>query len=158
MENIINLIKDALPMLGALGGAFIGGYFTKKSQHDLFNKEIARDREIEIRKEERETLEIYNEVLKIDGENLLVTYIGGSFVEFDIHIYQTKIRPIIYLKFHLIHKDVADVIRALDYKIASCNFYEEINADEQSYLVKHYNELIDSMQRHVANYREMKKR
>ncbi|MDO6657454.1 hypothetical protein [Anaerobacillus sp. 1_MG-2023] len=153
METLLKIITDTLPMIGALGGAFIGGFISKKSQHDLFKKELNKDRENERRKERRETLELYNEVLKIDGEQLLVTHLGGHYIEFDIDIYKDKVRPVLYLKYHLIDKDIATCIREIDHKIAECNFREEITNEEKDDLAHKYNKLIDSIHQHIEKYR-----
>lgn len=54
MDNWIQLISDAFPILGALGGAFIGGYFTSKSQKDVISIEIEREKERERNQEMKE--------------------------------------------------------------------------------------------------------
>lgn len=153
MKDILAFLNALLPVLSGLGGAYIGGYFTRKSQHDLLTIEIAREESKEKRKEAIETLLIYNQIIKIDGEDLLVTFVGGSQVEFEINIYQDKIRPMIYEKFHLIHKDVADVIKQIDDTIQFCNFHEEITYEEHRGLADDYNKLIRIIQNHIENYR-----
>jgi hypothetical protein len=153
LKDILAFLNALLPVLSGIGGAFIGGYFTRKSQQDLLNKEIAREENKEKRKEARETLQLYNQILKIDGEEALVIHIGGPLDEFNIKIYQEKIRPIIYEKFHLIHKDVAAIIREIDHIIAKCNYMEEITDDDHILLSSYYSKLMIEIQSHIESYR-----
>jgi len=153
MKDVLAFLKELIPVLSGLGGAFIGGYFTRKSQHDLLSKEIAREQNKEKRKEEIETLLVYNQIIKIDGEKLLVSHIGGSYNEFDINTYQDLIRPVIYEKFHLIHSDVAKVVKELDDAIQWGTYHEDASMEDHNGLCEDYFYLIKLIHNHIENYR-----
>ncbi|WP_186578038.1 hypothetical protein [Aquibacillus kalidii] len=143
-----------IPVLGVLGGAYIGGYLSNKSQQESI-KQNAEIENLRQRKHEIiQTLEVYNSVLKIDGESLLVTPAGGTFVDFETELYQEGIRPLLYEKFHLIHSDVADIVRKMDQRIADCMFNEETEDTDHDYLIKQYVDLIHRIQNHLKDYRD----
>jgi hypothetical protein len=153
LEKALTLLNALLPVLSGIGGAFIGGYFTRKSQHDLLSREIAREDSRERRKELRETLDIYSKVLEIDGEILFTVHIGGSFTEFEINKYQEKIRPVLYEKFYLIHNDVAKILSSMDNLIQECNFNVRITRDEHIILCKEYWKLTNVINEHMQEFR-----
>jgi hypothetical protein len=153
MEKVLTVLNALLPVLSGIGGAFIGGYFTRKSQHDLLSREIAREDTREMRKELRETLDIYSKVLEIDGEILFTVLIGGSHTEFEIDKYQEKIRPVLYGKFYLIHNDVAKIVSSMDSLIQECNFNEEITSYEHKVLCQEYWKLIRIINEHMQKFR-----
>ncbi|GAA0343763.1 hypothetical protein GCM10008931_38780 [Oceanobacillus oncorhynchi subsp. oncorhynchi] len=150
----IDVINGAWPVIGALGGAFIGAYFTNKNQ----KYSLERQKEIDDTKEKREKLEerysIYNIFLKVDGENYLVTHSGGPYNEFGVEDYQEEIRPILYSKFHLLHQDVADIVLRIDNKIAECSYYEEITKDQYNYLCDMYFDLRHKISAHMDEGRK----
>lgn len=157
MKDFLYVLNIILPVITGLGGAFIGGYFTRKSQNDLLDKEIAREEIREKRNEVNKTMNVYNQIIKIDGEKLLVVHVGGPHVEFEIKLYQEFIRPLIYDNFHIIHKDVADLIKSLDDTIQFCSFNEELTWDDNKGLANEYYKLIKIIQKHIEDYRNNNK-
>ncbi|WAA10833.1 hypothetical protein [Fervidibacillus albus] len=157
MNILLELINAILPAISAIVGALIGGYFTRKAQHDLLDIEIAKEENKEKRRRETEVLTLYNKILKIDGEEMLVVHLAGPGNEFEIDIFVKKIRPLIYEKFHIVHKDIADLVRQIDEIIAACNYYEDFTLEDHQNLVRIYFKIISHVQRHIENYREQNK-
>ena len=116
--------------------------------------EISREREKVKKQNEIAKMEIYNNVLKADGEQLMVVHIGGSNAELEIENYQKEIRPLLYKQLHLIDGDVASILNSIDNIIAECNFNEEITKEQNNYLSKIYMELIEKIKVHVDNFRK----
>lgn len=140
--------------IGTLGGAFIGGYLTSKSQKYNISKQIEWDQDKERRSQIKETLEVYNEVLKIDGTIQVVDHNNGNYLEINIVEYSDYIRPLLYKKFHQLHQDVAHAIEGMDNDIERYNFNEEITDDEQEELASDYLELIQMLKSHLKSYRK----
>ncbi|WP_053215725.1 hypothetical protein [Niallia circulans] len=153
MKDAIDILSIILPVISALGGAYLGGFFTRRVQNDSLRFTIEREEFKERKNEINETLLIYNKLLEIDGSHLMITHIGGSQIEFEINTYLEKIRPHIYEKFHLIHKDVAELIKEIDKAIQYCNFNEEITWAEHEGIAKNYYKLIEKVEQHIENYR-----
>jgi hypothetical protein len=153
MKDFLAILNVLLPVVSGLGGAYIGGYFTRKSQLELIAKEMSRDENKQKRSEKIETLIVYNNIMKIDGEEILITHVGGSFNEFDINSYQEKIRPIIYEKFHLIHSDVASYVKKIDDTIARCNYQQDATSHDHNILCDEYASLTYLIEKHIENYR-----
>ncbi|MEK4201158.1 hypothetical protein [Cytobacillus sp. FSL K6-0265] len=153
-EFILSILNIILPVVTGLGGAFIGGYFTRKGQMDLLDKEILREEMKEKRRDAIDRMRAYNHVMNIDGEKLLVEYIGGSQVEFDIKTYQNEIRPIIYENFHLINRDIAELILKIDNRYQECAFNEEISWEDHKLLADDYFKIIRLIKVHTEEYRK----
>lgn len=154
MENWASVIIKSLPVIGTLGGAFIGSYYTSRSQHKLLKEQIKVERAKELENKEIETLKVYNEILKIDGQTLMVTRLGGPYNEFDVNDYQKEIRPVVYNSFHLLHHDVVNTIRNMDSQISEANYNEEITSLDSDWLATEYFRLIEQIERHIENYRK----
>ncbi|MYL56346.1 hypothetical protein GLW20_02375 [Virgibacillus halodenitrificans] len=156
MDEFLKILDSLIPVLAAIGGAFIGGHFTRKTQNDLVNLQ----RQLEERKEERQNikdaLSVYNNILKIDGEEMVISHIGGPEHEFEIECYQDKVRPIIYEKYHLIHADVAKLVRRMDDIIQKCNYYEEVSKEDNAFLMRNYNLMIKNIRQHIYDFRSDK--
>lgn len=150
MNDIFNFLTILITAVSGIGGAFIGAYFTRKSQLDL----LIREENKEKRQVQKEALEIYNRVLKVDGESIVTIPVGGPIVEFDLKIYQDEIRPILFEKYHLIHDDVAKIVSEIDAIVQQCNFNEEITKEDHDDLCHKYYSLIDNIKKHIYDFRK----
>lgn len=155
MENWMELLSVLIPVLGVLGGAYIGGHYTNRTQKVTLLTEEELNRKKQRNNQMLETLKTYNSVLKIDGEHLLVMHVGGGNNEFDIEFYQEYIRSSLYGKFHMIHDDVAITVREIDNMIAECSYNEEINRDEYNVICSLYFQLINQIETHLNNFRKL---
>ncbi|MFD1018288.1 hypothetical protein [Thalassobacillus hwangdonensis] len=154
MDTVMQLLTDFIPVIAALGGAMVGGYFSRKSQNDAIQLQIERDKEIAKKQEMNELMSIYNDILRINGEKIMVAHVGGGHTELDIKLYEQAIRPLVYEKFHLIHENVAKIVEKIDRKLAECNFHEEITPENHQFLATAYWDLINKINEHLAEYRE----
>ncbi|MBH0166270.1 hypothetical protein IHV12_15210 [Fictibacillus sp. 7GRE50] len=152
-DMLLELIKVIFPASVGLIGAFLGIYFTRKTQNDLFDKEIKKEEQKEKRLEVIDALDIYSRVLKLDGENTLVTNGGGGFYEFDITLYLKEVRPILYEKFYLLHEDIAEYIIDLDERIQNINYEEQLKTEDDYYLQDRYFDLIKAIKSHLSEFR-----
>ncbi|WP_064467896.1 hypothetical protein [Lederbergia galactosidilytica] len=153
MEVTLELIKYILPVVSAIGGIWVGGTLNLKTQKTIFKMQHT----IEIDKIKKENLfsvhEIYNRVLERNGSKMMGVPIGGFRLEFNIEFYTREIRPILYEKYHLLHRDVADGVLEIDKFIEKCKLEEEIDSKSQEYLVSSYYKLIDNILIHQHSLR-----
>lgn len=98
-------------------------------------------------------MEVYNKVLKVDGEHLMIIHVGGGYTEMKIDVFQEEIRPLLYDKLHLINSNVSKLLKVIDYKIAECKFNEEVETHDEVFLAKSYSDLIKSIREHIDEFR-----
>lgn len=145
------LLTGALP---SLLGVIVGGMATYFTQTKTLKKQFKR--EVEREKQERniERLKVYGEILKLEGENLMLQYMGGGRIEFNLKAFFTDRRPVFYSKFYLIDQVVADKIRNMDNIIGTANFYEELEQEQHDRLIIIYNEIIYNIEAHLISYKK----
>lgn len=143
-----------ITLVGALGGAFIGGYLTSKSQKYNISRQIEWDKIKDQKQQLKEALEIYNKILEIDGSKYVVEHNGGNYLEINLEEYTRYVRPLLYEKFHQLHQDVADKVSSIDYQIELCNFAEELTDEDSERLAEMYLDLIVMIKLHLQNYRK----
>lgn len=145
------LLTGTLP---PLLGVIVGGFATYYTQTNALKKQF--DREIEKEKEARdiESLKVYSEILKLDGENLILEPDGGNVIDFNLEVYRSKIRPVLYSKLYLLDQSVMDKVRNMDYVISEADFNEELDRDQSDFLIKGYMDTIGLMEKYLQGYRE----
>ncbi|MFV5912483.1 hypothetical protein [Bacillus cereus] len=126
----------------------------KKVQKDLLEIQMERDEMKERRKELIETLEVYNKILKVDGENTVVIDEEGKLREFDFNIYQKEVRPILYERYHLLHDEVAMIVMLIDEDIKRCKLFGEIEDSDNYGLCKGYDDLIKNIRKNIHDFRK----
>ena len=156
MKEFLEIIDSLIPVISALGGAVVGGYFTRKNQKELYNRQIYLESEKEKRELLNETLSVYNKILKVDGEEILISHIGGSQYEFEIEIYNDRVRPILYEKYHILHSDVAKLIRTIDDVIQKCVHNEEVEDMDNAILMRDYSKIISNVLHYIYESRNDK--
>lgn len=147
-------ITPIFTVLGTIGGAFIGGYFTSKSQKSILSEKIQWDKEKEKRNQAKETLAVYNKVLEIDGITQIIEHNGGHRMEFLEEDYNIHIRPVLFEKYHQLHENVAGGVDRIDRSLSFYNFHEEITKEEEERLAKEYFDLIQCIKSHLENHRK----
>ncbi|RAW19318.1 hypothetical protein DC345_00610 [Paenibacillus taichungensis] len=143
----------ALATISASALTFYGAYMisknNQKNDNSKFQKQIEWEREKlekEInRKEYIDKLKIYNKVLKVDGEVMIVTSYPE---EFDFNNYHEKVRPLLFEEYHLLDQDIKVIVREIDGIIALCNFYEEVQKEHNEKLMKLYFKLLEKIDNH----------
>lgn len=145
--------KEIWPAISTLLGVLIGGASSYLTQNNILNKQF--NNEIERNKEnlKNERFQVYNEILKIDGETLMQRQAGNG-TEFNFKGYRSKIRPILYLKFHLLDKDIASLVRGMDKIMSSADFNEELTERDEDQLINKYNKIIEVIEKHLEQFRE----
>lgn len=131
-------------------GLLIGSFSTYITQSKIKEKELKREQEKDKQIAITGCLEVYNEILKLDGEINLISNYGEENYIFQIGTYNEKLRPILYSKFHLLHKNVAEKVRSLD-KIKKDEHRIENKEDKALIL---YRELILSIEKNIDSLRE----
>lgn len=149
-EFIPNIITGVCTLIGALGGV----YWTQKGNKNMLEQQIIRDEIKEKRNELKETLEVYNKILKIHGENSVVIDVADEPEEFDFNVYQKEVRPVLYEKYHLLHDEVAEAVANIDLTIKTCNFFEEVQLIDHVSLCNDYNMLIRNIKQKIYNFRK----
>ncbi|WP_017470611.1 hypothetical protein [Amphibacillus jilinensis] len=152
---ILEFLKDILPVVGVLFATFIGGYISRKSQVDLFEKEWEKEKQAKIDKDVNEILKIYTEIIRLDGELALIEH-HGNLREFNLNTYLEEMRPKLFNNYHLIHSDVASLIRSIDRKVEECDYYEEIDENNHEFLVDDYLKILTSIESHIEAHRKNK--
>ncbi|MGE8013238.1 hypothetical protein [Bacillus mycoides] len=126
----------------------------KKVQKDLLELQIRRDEMKEKRNELKETLEIYNRILKVNGESNVIIDNGGAPEEFNFNVYQKEVRPILYEKYHLLHDEVAKIVTDMDSVIGYIYFSGGDNRAERMNLSDKYNKLIENIEQKIRDFRK----
>jgi len=150
----MEIIEMLIAPIATIAGLLVGSLSTYFSQSRMKEKELIRENEKEKQKILLDCLDVYNQILKLDGENILVSHLGGMFDSFKIETYKEKIRPILYSKFHLLNKDVADSVREMDNLIAEASYYEEFIDGQEQYLVSLYHKMIKAIEKHLESFRD----
>lgn len=138
-----------LPLLGVI----VGGFITYLTQTRVFNKQVKRDERKEIEAKKIERLLVYNEVLKLEGEILMQSYIGGGLAEFNIEAYREKFRPLFYSKYHIINQDIAQEVRNMDRIIMAADFNEELDQEQNDSLLTIFHKIISLTEKYLELYR-----
>ncbi|BBH18898.1 hypothetical protein Back11_02430 [Paenibacillus baekrokdamisoli] len=130
--------------IGVLGGSLlttstvvITNSFTYRKEVKKAERERAwlledKARETNKKKEIKE-FKVYNEALKIDGEFQFVHFNDDNGMkEFSIAQYKEKMRPILFIDFHLLNPEVRNLIRKLDdYAYADIHYGTWVDPNKQ---------------------------
>lgn len=154
LKEFIQAIGPVLTVISTLAAVWLTQKGNRTTQKNLLEQQIIRDEIKEKRNELKETLEVYNKILKVDGENTVVINEDGKLEEFDFDIYQKEVRPILYEKYHLLHDEVAERVALMDQVIKSCNFFQEVESEDHMELCGNYNKLIRIMRLNIYNFRK----
>lgn len=156
MEEVLKIVDSLIPVVAALGGAFVGGYFTRKNQKELYDRQIDIEKKKEEKEAIKETLLVYNKILKVDGEQMVIIHIGGPNYEFEIDIYREKVRPILYERYHILHSNVAKLVRSIDMLIQKSARNEEVEDEDNALLMRNYSKMINHIIEHIYEFRSDK--
>lgn len=154
LKEFIQAIGPVLTVISTLAAVWLTQKGNRTTQKNLLEQQIIRDEIKEKRNELKETLEVYNKILKVDGENTVIINEDGKLEEFDFDIYQKEVRPILYEKYHLLHDEVAERVALMDQVIKSCNFFQEVEREDHMELCVNYNRLIRIMRLNIYNFRK----
>ncbi|HDX9533046.1 TPA: hypothetical protein ROX87_002446 [Bacillus thuringiensis] len=149
-EFIPNIITGVCTLMGAFGGV----YWTQKGNKNMLEQQIIRDEIKEKRNELKETLKVYDKVLKVHGENTVVIEVDGKLEEFDFNVYQKEVRPILYERYHLLHDEVAEKVAYIDHDIKRCKFFGEFEDSDHYGLCKDYEILIKNIRKNIHEFRK----
>ncbi|TPE70691.1 hypothetical protein [Halalkalibacterium halodurans] len=70
--SVIELIKDFIPAISALGGAMVGALVTGVFQLRLHKQQVKKQESLQRKAEIQTLIQTYINILKVDGENLVV--------------------------------------------------------------------------------------
>lgn len=154
MKEYMPLFASITTATATLGAVYLTQIWNRKTQKDLLKQQIIRDEIKEKRNELKETLEVYDKVLRVDGENTVVIDIDGRLEEFDFNVYQKEVRPILYEKYHLLHDEVAKLVTYIDHDIKRCKFFGEFEDSDHYGLSQDYNNLIKNIRKNIHDFRK----
>ncbi|MEK4780271.1 hypothetical protein NST86_28800 [Bacillus sp. FSL L8-0199] len=154
MKEFMPLFASIATGIATLTAVWLTQKGNKKVQKDLLELQIKRDEMKEKRNDLKETLEIYNRILKVNGENNVIIDNGGAPEEFDFTVYQKEVRPILYEKYHLLHDEVAMLVAGIDEAIRRCEFFEEAERSDHVELCEKYYRLIRTIKQNIFNFRK----
>jgi hypothetical protein len=117
----VTLLTVAVSLLSGWGGAFIAGYFSRKSSIDAMDKEYQLSLEKRNETERRELLNLYVSIIKSDFERSPITLYPNGLLSLDQRFYDDEIRPKIYEKYYLIHENVIIHFNQIEKRNAEIN-------------------------------------
>lgn len=143
---IVPAITGATGLLSGLIVARINSNTVVKQlqhQRELEERKHERERETERLKYHRELREkkydIYNRILRVDGENTMHT--ASIATDFEFEIYRTKIRPILYEGFHVIDAYVRKIVRDMDLIMQTIDWSEDREQEQDYQMIRLYSDL-----------------
>lgn len=146
------LVTGGISLLSSIVGASIAFV----TQNLIVAKQIAHDKEkneqalaLQVAKEDKERrfeyIQLANEILRIDGEFLIIRDSRQGYHEFEESLYFKHIRPLIFSKFHLFDIDTRSLVREIDTICAIARHDEKLDRDGLEILVRNYNTIIGRM-------------
>ncbi|MCC2381167.1 hypothetical protein LKM00_27630 [Bacillus wiedmannii] len=153
----ISEIKEFMQAIGPLltvVSTLTAVWLTQRGNRKTLKQQIIRDEKKEKRDELRETLGVYDKILKIHGENAVVIDVANKLEEFDYKVYQKEVRPILYEKYHLLHDEVAMIVNLIDEDIKRCTFFGEFEDRDHVGLCNYYNDLIRKIRWNIHIFRK----
>ncbi|MGH0685828.1 hypothetical protein [Bacillus mycoides] len=156
MKEFMPLFASIATGIVTLTAVWLTQKGNKKVQKDLLELQIKREEMKEKRNDLKETLEIYNRILKVNGESTVIIDHGngGALDEFDFNIYQKEVRPILYEKYHLLHDEVAMQVNGIDEIIRKCQFFEEVERIDHVQSCEKYSRIIRTIKQNIYNFRK----
>ncbi len=147
----VTLLTVTISLLSGLGGAFITGYFSRKTSTDA----IDREHNLAIKKrkesERRELLQLYVSIIKLDYEKNPIEYSPNGTRHLDYSFFNDEIRPRIYDKYYLIHENVIVHFNQIENRNAEINAvggYDDIDVMDIAYsyenLIEEIKLIVDS--------------
>lgn len=131
-----NLIIVAVAtLLGSLGSSYLIGHFNTKSQDKALKIEFQRIDEERKYKEKQKLIEVYNFVLRKNGEVNLIETLDDGFLKMNLDIYSKEIRFALYEQYSKLDKEVAEVLTKLDKKIEELSFSFTYNSHDSQDLL-----------------------
>ncbi|HDR4482477.1 hypothetical protein COD21_12325 [Bacillus cereus] len=156
LKELIQALGPILTVVSTLAAVWLTQKWNRQTQKELLEQQLIRDAKKERRNELKETLEVYNKILKAYGENEVV--IEGpkaeNLGEFDFNVYQEKIRPILYEKYHLLHDEIAETVAGIDELLKKCSYFEEVERIDHFDLIEKYEKLIRIVKQNIYNFRK----
>ncbi|TKA02523.1 hypothetical protein FA950_20860 [Bacillus thuringiensis] len=156
MKEFMPLFASIATGIVTLTGVWLTQKGNKKVQKDLLELQIKREEMKEKRNDLKETLEIYNRILKVNGESTVIIDrgSGGALDEFDFKVYEKEVRPILYEKYHLLHDEVAMQVNGIDEIIRKCQYFEEVERIDHVQSCEKYSRIIRTIKQNIYNFRK----
>lgn len=113
-----------------------------------------QDNEAKVVRENTEAkFQIYNNVLKADGEALLIyqNEMYSNLNSFKIADYKSRLRPILYDGLHKIDPYVVEVVRSIDSKIEMMNFLGEADPEWYHEMATQYSNMLQFIEKQYKN-------
>ncbi|EJS58184.1 hypothetical protein ICG_01923 [Bacillus cereus BAG1X1-3] len=148
MNEYIPILSSATTGVIALAGVWL----TQRGNKKTLNQQLIRDEKKYKRDEQKEVLEMYNRVIKLDGEYMMHNDVGGPILKFNKKAYNDNFRPIIYEKYHLLDQDMLLIVAEMDERIKMCTYRGEFSDEDNISLNGSYDSLIKGMKKQIASF------
>lgn len=152
--EIVTLLAVIATVIGTLGGAFITGYFTRKSTLDSLDREYQVSQARIAEGNTTKLLKLYVSIIKFDFEKRIIDYKphNGNML-FNHTLYSELIRPLIYDGYHLVDSDVIQYFNKIEKKGAEINFLGSYDDIDQMEISHFYMEMIVEIKKKIDLHR-----
>jgi len=143
------VVDKLLPMAGVI----VGGLLTYITQSAIYKRNIQQEKYKYQREILIEKLEMYNEILKIEGYYVLEKMNGRFGLDFEFDIYKDNVRPVIFSKYHLLNKEMSNKIKEIDKCLASLIQFDDISKYDNDRALNEFYEFIRLIEKEIDNFR-----
>ncbi|MED3526642.1 hypothetical protein CN922_27280 [Bacillus cereus] len=148
-------MKEYIPVLASATTGVIalaGVWLTQRGNKKVLDQQLIRDEKKYRRDEQKEVLEMYNRVIKLNGEYMMHNDVGGPILKFNTKAYNDHFRPVIYEKYHLLDKSMLLIVAEMDERIKMCTYRGDFSDEDNLWLNANYNNLIKTMRKKIASF------
>ncbi|AST97305.1 hypothetical protein [Shouchella clausii] len=140
-----------IPVISALGGAFIGAYISGQNQKKLLIEQQKKENKLK-------TLEACNAFLDIAGTKVLTIEIGGpkQTLDFDNRTYENTVRPVLFQHLHYYPKSVTEIVYSIDSDLQTYYYIEGADVEDLDITASKYNRLVQEIKNVISNYQTYK--
>ncbi|MED4159617.1 hypothetical protein P5F80_10685 [Shouchella clausii] len=136
-----------IPVISALGGAFIGSFISGQNQKSLFIEQQKKENKLR-------TLGACNAFLDVAGTKVLTSEIIGPdpYLYFDSKTYEDTVRPVLFKHLHNYPKSVTKIVYSIDSDLQRYYSKEGADIEEIDETAFKYNNLVEEIKNVISNY------
>lgn len=149
----VTLLTVTISLLSGWGGAFIAGYFSRKSSTDAIDREYKIAVEKRKDAERIELLKVYVSIIKVEYEKGIVEYFPNGMMQLSYNDFDKEIRPKIYDKYYLIHESVIWYFNKIENKNAEIDAVGGFDNEDMMDIAYNYTKMIDEIKKIVDSNR-----
>lgn len=142
MDLYNNLTTIAAVVIGSLIGFVV--------QWMMFRAQEKKDKREEMNALNREKLEVYGQILKVDADNEMSRYMGDGYEQFHTKVYTEQIRPLVYEKIFLLDPYVANKIRSIDSFLSEERMIGNPHTFNHATIIKTFYKMINYIEKKIS--------